>query len=114
MARQGFNAGRAGQVVWQGPNAGQVARPECSTSAGWHSSVQVALQRLARLKCNLEPVSDIIGHCFVVGDNICDIISCVPGTLGIEASTSAGWRGSDAGLNNESTLNHLESTMDQY
>ena len=34
----------------------------------------------ARLKCSLEPVSDIMGHCFVVGDNICDI-SCVPGTL---------------------------------
>ena len=31
------------------------------------------------------------------GPHQADIISCVPGTLGIEASTSAGWRGSDAG-----------------
>ena len=51
----------------------------------------------ARLKCSLEPVSDIMGHCFVVVDNICDI-SCVPGTLSKPRRLRCRWRAREASM----------------
>ena len=69
----------------------------------WRARVEASCRawrgRLAALESDARKLSDILGHCFVVGDNICYIISCVPGALGIEASTLAGWLGSMPGRN---------------